>query len=397
MIPRTRATMLNNPQYHHLAAKVPSLQCIISKAQRRRLKTLPRSKPRPSPAAMPLSQTANPRKIRKLWAISDIHLAYPINRESWEQLRSKPHDGLIIAGDVGETVDHLRLALETAVKRFAHVWWVPGNHELYSVPVSRASESGNENAKKEEPSRAEVRYHEFVAVAREFGVSTPEDDYIVWPPEDVDALDEGASPWDVEAERAMRARICPIFTLYDYSFRPPEVTRENALTWAQEQDIMATDEALLHPDPYSTRDEWCAKLCKEFEAKLSNASTTPLLSTNESVPLVIINHWPLRESLVRLVRIPRFSLWCGTKITDDWHKRFHAKVVVTGHLHIRRTDWQDGCRFEEVSLGYPRQWEDSRAYGLDVNDFLREILPGPEKEPEGWPEGQTRWRPHGGA
>ena len=73
-------------------------------------------------------------------------------------------------------------------------------------------------------------------------------------------------------------------------------------------------------------------------------------------PLVIINHFPLRQELVRLWRIPRFSLWCGTKRTKDWHVRFRAKVVVYGHLHIRSTDIIDGVRFEEVSLGYPRHW-----------------------------------------
>ena len=87
----------------------------------------------------------------------------------------------------------------------------------------------------------------------------------------------------------------------------------------------------------------------------------------------ILNHFSLREELVRLWRIPRFSLWCGTKRTEDWHRRFRAKVVVYGHLHMRATDWIDGVRFEEVSLGYPKHWrvED----GMDA--YLREILPGP--------------------
>jgi hypothetical protein len=30
--------------------------------------------------------------------------------------------------------------------------------------------------------------------------------------------------------------------------------------------------------------------------------------------------------------------------------------VVYGHLHIPRVTWYDGVRFEEVSLGYPREW-----------------------------------------
>jgi hypothetical protein len=74
-------------------------------------------------------------------------------------------------------------------------------------------------------------------------------------------------------------------------------------------------------------------------------------------------------------------LWCGTKKTDDWHEKFNAKVVVSGHLHIRRTDWKGETRFEECSLGYPRQWEDCRNQGLGINDLLREILPGPSEIP----------------
>ena len=109
------------------------------------------------------------------------------------------------------------------------------------------------------------------------------------------------------------------------------------------------------------------------------------------IPTIIINHWPLREDLVYIPLVPRFSLWCGTKLTEDWHLRFNAKVVVSGHLHVRRTDWKDGVRFEEVSLGYPKQWQDAKNAGNDVNDLMREILPGPET-PEPGKEPATDWR-----
>jgi len=36
--------------------------------------------------------------------------------------------------------------------------------------------------------------------------------------------------------------------------------------------------------------------------------------------------------------------------------RFGAVVAVYGHLHIPRTTFYDGVRFEEVSVGYPREW-----------------------------------------
>ena len=279
----------------------------------------------------------------KLYAIGDLHLSYKFNEEQFRLLRPHPDDGLIIVGDVGEKLTHLRLAFELTTQLFARVWWVPGNHELYTLPSD------------DPPFRGELKYKECVAIANEYGVITPEDEYITW--------DGEGGP----------CTICPIFTLYDYSFRPDHVSRENAVEWAAEENVMATDEALLHPDPYLTRDDWCNELITKTEPRLESAA-------DQGLPLVLINHWPLHEDTVTLSRIPRFSLWCGTKRTRDWHKRFNAKVVVTGHLHIRRTDHIAGVRFEECSLGYPKQWEDARGSGKDINDMLREILPGPGYE-----------------
>jgi hypothetical protein len=74
--------------------------------------------------------------------------------------------------------------------------------------------------------------------------------------------------------------------------------------------------------------------------------------------------------------VPRFSIWCGTRRTEEWHRRFGAAVVVYGHLHIRRTTLQNDTRFEEVSLGYPRQWRQRRG----LQSYLREILPGPSRK-----------------
>ena len=50
--------------------------------------------------------------------------------------------------------------------------------------------------------------------------------------------------------------------------------------------------------------------------------------------------------------------------------------MVSGHLHVRRTDWIGDTRWEEVSLGYPRQWTKIREQELDVAELLREVLPG---------------------
>jgi hypothetical protein len=46
------------------------------------------------------------------------------------------------------------------------------------------------------------------------------------------------------------------------------------------------------------------------------------------------------------------------------------------HLHIPRTTWYDGVRFEEVSVGYPREWRRRKPYR-----WLRQVLPDPKYAP----------------
>jgi len=131
-----------------------------------------------------------------------------------------------------------------------------------------------------------------------------------------------------------------------------------------EAGLLCADEKFLHPDPYVSRTTWCHARCGATEARLQAAPS--------GTSLVLVNHFPLRRDLARLPAIPRFSIWCGTRHTEDWHTRFPVRIVVSGHLHLRGTAWRDGVRFEEVSLGYPRQWRADR--GMEW--YLREILPG---------------------
>jgi predicted phosphodiesterase len=276
----------------------------------------------------------------KLYAVSDLHLSNAVNRKALVDLPPHPHDWLIVAGDVGETEAHLKYALSVLTRRFDRLLWVPGNHDLWTLPSD-----GN-------GLRGEAKYRKLVAICREYGVLTPEDPYVAWP---------GEGPALV---------LVPVFTLYDYSFRPEHVSEERAVEWAAETDVICADEVLLHPDPYSSRSAWCAARCKYTERRLEEASSRG--------SLVIISHFPLRRDLVQLSRIPRFSIWCGTRATEDWHLRFPVEIVVYGHLHIRRTRFRDGVRFEEVSLGcYPWNWDGVGG----IEPYLREILPGLQGQP----------------
>ena len=268
-----------------------------------------------------------------LYALSDLHLGHPHNREALAATPHHPDDWLILGGDVGETEEHLRLALEAFTERFARVLWVPGNHELWTVGADDL--------------RGEAKYLRLVEVCREYGVLTPEDPFPVW-------------------EGPPRCRVAPLFVLYDYSFRPRDVRREEAVAWSRAAGVVCADEHMLHPDPYESRDAWCAQRVAYSERRLGEVAGDG--------PLILINHWPLREDLLRLGRIPTFRLWCGTKRTEDWHRKYPVLAVVFGHIHVRERVVRDGVRFEEVSLGYPRDWRQER--GLEY--YLRPILPTPD-------------------
>jgi 3',5'-cyclic AMP phosphodiesterase CpdA len=271
----------------------------------------------------------------RLLAISDLHLAAAANRAALKQLPAHPDDWLIVAGDVAERLEVVADALALLADRFAKVIWVPGNHELWSRGA-------------DEPAGV-ARYETLVASARSAGVVTPEDPFPAWP---------GPLPDGVE-----QLVIVPLFLLYDYSFRPDEVALEDVIAWAEETHNVCSDELFLSPAPYDSRIAWChgrlATSAARLDRELPAAAHT-----------VLVNHWPLRRDLVRIPRVPRFTPWCGTVLTEDWHTRFRAHAVVTGHLHTRRTDFRDGSRFEEVSLGYPRQWDPARGMG----GYLRVIV-----------------------
>lgn len=268
----------------------------------------------------------------KLYAISDLHLSHEANHQALNKLPAHPEDWLILAGDMGEKEDHLLFALALLTRRFKQLVWVPGNHDLWTIPSNGL--------------RGQAKYDRLVKICRSFGVLTPEDPYAVW------------------SDNGQAYRIAPLFTLYDYSFRPPDIPLEKAVAWAAEANTVASDEYILHPDPYPTRADWCAARCTYSEQRLEEVGS--------DLPLILVNHYPLREDLLRLRRIPRFSLWCGTQRTENWHTRFPVAAAVYGHLHVRGSHIRDGVHFEEVSLGYPRDWDSESG---DIEKYLRQILP----------------------
>lgn len=279
----------------------------------------------------------------RLLGISDLHVNHRENRAALDAVPDHPQDWLIVAGDVGSKAELLEVALDALVPRFARVIWVPGNHDLWCPPTAT------------DRTRGQARYEELVDICRSRGVLTPDDPYVVWP-------------------GAPDLVIVPMFLLFDYSFRPDHIPQGQAIAWARETGVVSGDEQMIDPAPWQSLPDWCQARCDLTEARLNDLP--PGSRT------ILINHWPLRYDLARPPRVPRFSLWSGTTRTEKWPERYRALAVVYGHMHLRTTLWRHGVRHEEVSLGYPRDWNLERG----IEWYLREILPEP-------PGGAHRFHP----
>jgi 3',5'-cyclic AMP phosphodiesterase CpdA len=271
-----------------------------------------------------------------LFAVSDLHVSYAQNRELVDRLEPESDDDwLLVGGDVADLFGDVERTLGLLRDRFSTVVWAPGNHELWSHSHDPMA------------LRGEQRYQALVRMCRDIGVLTPEDQYPTWTGPDGPVV------------------VAPLFLLYDYSFRAPGTrTKEESLRKAYDAGVVCTDEMLLYPDPYPNRESWCRDRVRRTESRLA--------AIDPSLPTVLLSHWPLVRQPTDVLRYPEFAQWCGTDLTADWHIRFRAAVAVYGHLHIPRTTSYDGVRFEEVSLGYPREW----GRRAEPPRLLRRILGG---------------------
>ena len=91
------------------------------------------------------------------------------------------------------------------------------------------------------------------------------------------------------------------------------------------------------------------------------------------LPTVLVNHYPLHRHPTGVLRHPEFAMWCGTdadrRLAPPLPRRRRSS---TATCTSRGTTWHDGVRFEEVSLGYPREW---RAPAADRPGACAAILP----------------------
>lgn len=264
--------------------------------------------PAPRPHRHTATNSPGQPDCRTLWAISDLHINSPGNREVVDEyVRPRhPQDWLIVAGDVAEDADTVLGVLQGLHKRFATLIWVPGNHELYS--------------RQSDELKGKEKYNYLVEQCRRLGVLTPEDPYLTF----------------------AGHTIVPLFTLYDYSWRTPGTTPDEAIAQAEEKGVVLSDNFAIAP--FVDIPLWCRQRLRYTVRRLSHVTGST----------VLINHWPLVREVMQRVQHQEISLWSGTRHTQNWPARYRASTVVYGHLHIPVELHLHDVTHAEVSLGYPR-------------------------------------------
>ncbi|HEX8907532.1 MAG TPA: metallophosphoesterase [Longimicrobiaceae bacterium] len=232
----------------------------------------------------------------RIWAISDLHADFRENRRLLERISAAEHrgDALIVAGDVADNLTIVEDVLGELRARFAEVFFVPGNHELWV---------------RADPRDSVEKFHAVLGVCRALGVRT--------------------SP-----ARAGGAWVVPLFSWYDAAF-----------------DVKgAGDEASLEgwADRYFCRWPEGAGPIDTLFAALNE----PHLRAFDA-PVVTFSHFVPRPDLIPPVRWLRFKglpLVAGSREIEAQLRRAGAVVHVFGHTHIPEDRVVDGVRYVQNHL-----------------------------------------------
>lgn len=232
----------------------------------------------------------------RIYAISDVHADFRENRRLLERIPAREHrgDALIVAGDVADGLPTIGETLGMLRERFAQVFFVPGNHELWV---------------RGDPRDSLEKFQAVLDACR--------------------AADVRTTP-----ARAGGAWVVPLFSWYDAGF-----------------DVLGEGDA-------STLEAWSDRYFCRWPAGLGRVDRHFLALNEPHVrrydaPVVSFSHFVPRTELLPPVRWLRFKglpLVAGSVEIDAQVRRLGAAVHVYGHTHIPGDQVLHGVRYVQNHL-----------------------------------------------
>jgi predicted phosphodiesterase len=237
----------------------------------------------------------------RVHAVSDLHLDYEVNQQWLAQLSASDYtdDVLILAGDVSDSLQRLRWGLDTVVRRFRQVLYVPGNHELWVL--------------RDEPGLGSFdKFDAVQALAADCGAST--------------------RPWTSGG-----LTVVPLLSWYDHSFGRPGPALQG---W--------TDYRACRWPPGFTPVEVCAHFLRLNEPQLALRNQT-LISFSHFLPRIDL--MPPYIPPDKQVLYPVL----GSVGLEQQLRRLLPDIHVYGHSHVNRRLGIEGITYVNNAFGYPNE------------------------------------------
>jgi hypothetical protein len=278
----------------------------------------------------------------QVYAISDVHTDFRDNFAQLEQLSRRDYgaDALVVAGDVSHEPEVLRRTFHLFLERFRHVFFVPGNHELWT----RHGEGTNSIQK----------FETVLHLCESMGVRTG--------PEVIGSDDD-------------RVCVVPLFSWYSrpgegsdslYRERPIQPPAESV--WADDYLVKWPRTAGFRPVQYFL----------DLNA--------PRVSAQYPADRISFSHFLPRQDLMFAApgeapytapdparALFNFSAVAGSTLIDQQIRQLGSRVHVYGHQHRNRRRCYDGVWYVSNCLGYPEE----RRGGViqDPGEILKSVWP----------------------
>ncbi|KAK8599633.1 hypothetical protein V6N13_077546 [Hibiscus sabdariffa] len=259
----------------------------------------------------------------RVFVLSDLHTDYPENMEWVRNLSTKRHDKdvLLVAGDVAETYDNFVLTMSLLKERFEYVFFVPGNHDLWSRWETEDLDSLE-------------KLNKLLDACKQLGVETN--------PVVIDGLG-----------------IIPLFSWYHESF-----DKEDDITGVRipSLDLACKDfHACKWPGNLSNRD---TSLSLYFDTMNEKNQNTVKQIQRTCSQIITFSHFVPRQELCpekRMLFYPNLPKIIGSDWLEDRIRSIHGvesssfACHVFGHTHFCWDAIVDGIRYVQAPLAYPRE------------------------------------------
>lgn len=239
----------------------------------------------------------------RIFAVSDIHVDHEVNARWFNGLSEADFtsDYLILAGDISHVLAELEAVFDRASRKFARVFYVPGNHDLWLRNETQFASSLD-------------KFDAVLDLADDVGIST-------------------------EAHHEDGLSIMPLFGWYDYSFGAPGNILKSA--WSD------------------------YRLCKWPQGHDDASVTRRFLAMNEPLPdmpagnkIISFSHFlPRIDVMPRRIPPHRRFVYpvLGSDSIDAQIRRLSSRIHVYGHSHVNRNVTIDGVTYINNAYGYPKE------------------------------------------